>query len=224
MSGLLERIVRRRRASASRRLGPPSSSGAAAEGNGRADLDVNGAASADPAILALHAARREVSEPTPLESTAEAPHAPAPAQAQSEDDAPEPLAAPDHPSDPGFLERGRMRRRARYLRRLREVQMRDIGGFVVELNRFGREREELVQAKVESAAHTDAELRALERALNERHPLGELRLPGIGGACPVCGAVHGSDDRFCASCGEPLRDDDSPPEEDPLEYRHVYPE
>jgi hypothetical protein len=99
-----------------------------------------------------------------------------------------------------------MRRRARYLRRLREIQLRDIGGLMLELHRFGRERPDLVQGKLEWAARTDSELRALERALAEHQPLRELREPGIGGACARCGAVHGSEDRFCSSCGELLAD------------------
>jgi hypothetical protein len=114
-------------------------------------------------------------------------------------------AAPEpEPSEPGFRERGRIRRRARYLRRLREVQLRDIGGFVLELSRFQRDRPDLVQAKVAQAARTEAELRALEQALDERQALRELREPGIGGACDSCGAVYGSEDRFCAACGQPL--------------------
>jgi hypothetical protein len=103
-----------------------------------------------------------------------------------------------------------MRRRARYLRRLRELQLRDIGGIELELHRFSRERPELVHAKLQSAAAVDRELRALERALHGRVPLRELREPGIGGACFGCGAVYGSDDRFCASCGLAL----APPEFD----------
>ena len=103
---------------------------------------------------------------------------------------------------PRFVERGRMRRRARYLRRLREVQIRDIGGFELELHRFDRSRPEVLRAKIENAAQTDSELRALELALDDEVP---LREPGIGGACAGCGAVHGSEDRFCASCGQPLQ-------------------
>jgi hypothetical protein len=110
-----------------------------------------------------------------------------------------------------------MRRRARYLRRLREIQLRDIGGFVLELHRFGRERADLVQAKVAWAAHTDAELRRLERALLEHQPIRELREAGIGGACTHCGAVHGSQDRFCSTCGEPLVDDEPRPDEGPAD-------
>ena len=111
--------------------------------------------------------------------------------------------------EPGFRQRGRIRRRAGYLRRLREVQLRDIGGFMLELHRFERDRPDLVMAKVDGAARTDTELRALQRALGEEHPIGELSEAGIGGACQQCGAVHGSGDRFCASCGEPLNGTES---------------
>lgn len=97
-----------------------------------------------------------------------------------------------------------MRRRVRYLRQLRELQLRDIGGFMVELHRFRRERPGLVEEKVSAAAQTDRELRALEQALGERRAGGEIRAPGIGGACARCGTVHGSTDRFCAWCGSEL--------------------
>lgn len=145
MSGLLESVARRRRASAGRRLAPSTAD--------------NGAAPSAPAAV-------------------------------------------DTPST--VLARGRVRRRARYLRRLREIQLRDIGGFLLELHRAGREQPNLVRAKVLSAARTDGELRALERALGEPVAVRELREAGIGGACQNCGAVYGSADRYCASCGSPL--------------------
>jgi hypothetical protein len=113
--------------------------------------------------------------------------------------------APDVDQSPGLLARSRVRRRARYLRRLRELQLRDIGGFVVELHRFGRERPDLVRAKVEAAAETDRELRALEHALDDSGGAAmELREPGIGGACTGCGTVYGSGDRYCSWCGRTL--------------------
>jgi hypothetical protein len=101
-------------------------------------------------------------------------------------------------------ERGKIRRRVRYLRKLRELQLRDLGGFALEQRRLGRERPDLMAAKLEAAAETDRELRALERALSERRPLRELREPGIGGACQACGTVHGSSDRYCGWCGQKL--------------------
>lgn len=104
---------------------------------------------------------------------------------------------------PGLRGRARIRRRSRYLRQLRELQLRDLGGFVLELHRFGRQRPDLIEDKVSAAADTDRELRALEDALRRR-TLRELREPGIGGACPACGTVHGSSDRYCSWCGRAL--------------------
>jgi hypothetical protein len=281
MSGILERIVRRRRASASSRLGPPPESElpsalAPTHVNGTAPANGGPPAYATPPLngAALHAAVPEegeltseaqaveepatepapdateepATEPAP-DATEEPATEPAPELEQQPDlqeepdepqaphpepDVPAPIAdapiaaAPAPAVDPpppaehlpapaapraSFAERGRIRRRARYLRRLREVQLRDLGGFIVELRRFDRERPELVEGKVQSALETDAELRALERALGSEQPLRELREPGIGGVCSQCGAVHGSGDRYCASCGEPLsgiRDLDAP--------------
>ncbi|HWD84321.1 MAG TPA: hypothetical protein VG321_01130 [Solirubrobacteraceae bacterium] len=108
------------------------------------------------------------------------------------------------PAAAGLRGRAQMRRRARYLRKLRELQLRDIGGFVLELHRLGEERPELVQAKLAGAAATERELRALEHALGERRALREVREPGIGGACAACGTVHGSGDRYCSWCGRAL--------------------
>jgi hypothetical protein len=219
MSGLLERIGRRRTPSSdrpgllsegskeSRPADQPAETGSSDAGN---DAATNGAVGAHEPVTATLAppssdngATHEM--PAAAQATAEdaepAQHtAPADAAGGAADAATD--AAPDE--TPSFRDRGRLRRRARYLRRLRELQMRDIGGLVLELHRFGRERADLVQLKVVEAAATDVELRGLERALREQRPVRELREAGIGGACVRCGAVHGSADRFCASCGELL--------------------
>jgi hypothetical protein len=105
---------------------------------------------------------------------------------------------------PGLVTRTQMRRRIRYLSHLREVQLRDLGGFTLELHRFGRDKPEIVQAKLASAAQTDRELRTLQIALKGEVEFREVREAGIGGACEHCGAVYGSEDRFCSNCGEPL--------------------
>jgi hypothetical protein len=101
---------------------------------------------------------------------------------------------------PSFRSRGAMRRRLRYLRRARELGFRDLGGLVFDLRRFERDRPDLIDAKIHALYDVDTELRALERALEDRREVTELREPGIA-SCPRCGALHGSDARFCSSCG-----------------------
>ena len=110
-------------------------------------------------------------------------------------------ASQDVPSgSPGFNERGRMRRRARFLRKARELAYRDLGGLVFNLHRFGQRNDALVLAKLTTLGQIDAELRTLEGALAEHQPVTVLRDAGIA-ACPRCAAIHGSEDRFCPNCG-----------------------
>jgi hypothetical protein len=108
--------------------------------------------------------------------------------------------AAEQQSNGGFGARGRMRRRLRFLRKARELAYRDLGGLVFEMQRLGERRDELVAAKLATLSAIDTELRALEDALAERRPLTILRESGIA-ACPRCAAIHGSEDRFCPSCG-----------------------
>lgn len=115
-----------------------------------------------------------------------------------------PSEAPPEPRRPGFRERGRLRRRLRYLRKLRELQVRDLGGLVFDLRRFERKRDDLVAQKIDQIRAADDELRALEAALDERRDLRDVREPGIGGTCPRCFAIFGSNDRFCGDCGAAL--------------------
>ncbi len=108
---------------------------------------------------------------------------------------------PEAPSGPpGFSERGRMRRRMRFLRKARELAYRDLGGLVFDLHRFGHRNDTLVLTKLETVGRIDTELRALESTLAERRPVTVLREAGVA-ACPRCAAIHGSDDRFCPNCG-----------------------
>ncbi len=108
-----------------------------------------------------------------------------------------------HASPPGFGARGRVRRRARYLRKARELAYRDLGGLVYSLHRFGQRNDPLVLAKLATLGRIDAELRALEASLAERQPVTVLREAGIT-ACPRCAAIHSGEDRFCPNCGLPL--------------------
>jgi hypothetical protein len=109
-------------------------------------------------------------------------------------------ADPAAPPEPSFRNRGRLRRRLRFLRRVRELGFRDLGGLVFDQHKFNRPNDELVRGKVAALAAVDGELRALEEALGEKRDITELREPGIT-ACPRCGTLHGSDARFCPSCG-----------------------
>jgi hypothetical protein len=108
------------------------------------------------------------------------------------------------PDRPSFRHRGRLRRRLRYLRRVRELGFRDLGGLVFDQHRFSSVNEELVRGKLSALAAVDGELRALEQALDDRRPITELREPGVS-VCARCGGLHGSEARFCPSCGVPVR-------------------
>jgi hypothetical protein len=109
---------------------------------------------------------------------------------------------------PATERRSRVRRRTRYLRRVRELLLRDLGGLVYEIHRStGGDRMHyagLVRAKAERLAALDAELFALEKRIGAEHPETVLREAGVGGSCPSCGELHASDARFCSACGTRL--------------------
>ncbi len=118
---------------------------------------------------------------------------------------PEPAAmAPLPPRRPGFRERGQLRRRLRFLREARELGFRDLGGLVFDQHRFQRPNDALVQGKVAAIDGVDRELRIIEDVLAARRPYEELFVAGVS-ACPRCGALHGSDGRFCPHCGLDFR-------------------
>ncbi len=126
-----------------------------------------------------------------------------PAQAPDESLRAQPADADSASEAPGFQSRARARRRARFLRKARELAYRDLGGLVFNLHRFGQRNDALVLAKLTTLGHIDAELRAIEDALAERRPLTVLREAGIT-ACRRCAAIHSSEDSFCPNCGLPM--------------------
>jgi ribosomal protein L40E len=134
---------------------------------------------------------QQESQPTIVAPPQAPPAAPLPAGLAPEDVA---------PTRPSFRDRGRLRRRLRYLRRVRELGFRDLGGLAFDLHRFARRNDELVLGKLAALDAVDRELRAIERVLDQRRDIIELREPGVA-ACPRCGALHGSDARFCPQCG-----------------------
>ena len=132
----------------------------------------------------------------------------------------EPLPQPLDPAMPAGLEpaelaarapvgrRGRLRRRLRYLRRARELMLRDLGGLVYEVHRTGggdvNAHRSLLGAKVQRLANVERETHAIEDALMAPRADAVVFQPGIGGSCPVCAELYGSAARFCANCGTPL--------------------
>lgn len=107
---------------------------------------------------------------------------------------------PPGPHRPGFRERGRLRRRLRYLKQVRELGYRDLGGLVFDQHRFERGDDALVEGKVLAIETLDREIRALEEVLELQTPYVELFIPGVS-ACERCGTLHGSDGHFCPHCG-----------------------
>ena len=157
---------------------------------------------------------RRIRRPGAAEETrTEAVALPEPAHGSAPETAPvradgSPLPAGVSPED---LERrrragrpGKARRRARFLRRARELALRDLGGLVYEAARRDQDVGRLVREKVAHLRVLDSELHALEAELGT--PRGEtvLREPGVGGTCPRCGELHASDARFCSRCGVDL--------------------
>jgi hypothetical protein len=102
--------------------------------------------------------------------------------------------------------RSRLRRRARFLRRARELALRDLGGLVYEARRREQDSGKLVEDKVARLAALDSELGGIEATLGISRGETVIREPGVGGTCPRCGELHGSDARFCSYCGVNLEE------------------
>jgi hypothetical protein len=154
---------------------------------------------------------RRIRRPGAAEETrTEAIALPEPAHGSAPETAPvradgSPLPAGVTPEDlerrSGAGRRGKLRRRARFLRRARELALRDLGGLVYEAHRRDQDGGKVVKEKVQHLGVIDAELQGLEAELGT--PRGEtvLREPGVGGTCSRCGELHASDAQFCSRCG-----------------------
>jgi hypothetical protein len=104
----------------------------------------------------------------------------------------------------GSRERGRMRRRLRELRGLREAQLLELGALVLEAHKHGRDDSPVIKSKAAEAAATDAEARAVADALDADAGLDTIVTAGIAGPCPTCGTLTSTAWRFCSTCGTPL--------------------
>jgi hypothetical protein len=107
----------------------------------------------------------------------------------------------------GLTQRGRLRRRIRFLRKQRELQLRDLGGLIFDMYRFGSTRQDLVREKLAPMFEADRELRAFEAMVGGRQPTLEVREPGVGGSCPRCLTLYSTDAHFCWRCGLALTED-----------------
>src|SRR5947209_8027345 len=127
---------------------------------------------------------------------------------ESASGSPVPAGQEPPPAEPpptgGSRERAAIRRRARKLRRFREVRVRELGALVVEMNRLGRQNEELLRRKSAEISAIDRELDGLARALGSHVTIEQVVAAGVAGSCLGCGSLLGTDDRFCARCGRPV--------------------
>jgi hypothetical protein len=212
MSGLLRRLTRRRPATADENVSPTAASSEPATAPAETPAESGGqptvpeeqptvllpATSEQPAV-ALPAWTVAADQPTAFAAQ------PAPARDVPAGVDPHDLAT----APPASARRGKLRRRLRYLRHVRELLLRDLGGFTYEVHRTAggtaqEPQRRLTAAKAQRLAALDAEVLALESRLGEPHAETLLREPGIGGTCRECGELHASDAHFCARCGAPL--------------------
>lgn len=224
MSGLLRRLTRRGPATADESRSPATESSEPAAAPAETPAEPGG----QTPVSVWAGQARAAEEPSPaaeeqatvvLPSTGQQPlPAWTVAATQPTAYAAQPAPPRDLPAgvDPGELSaapasarRGKLRRRLRYLRHVRELLLRDLGGFTYEVHRTagGAPQEphrRLAAAKAERISKLDEEVLALESRLGEPHADGVLREPGIGGTCPHCGELHASDAHYCSRCGEPL--------------------
>jgi NADH pyrophosphatase NudC (nudix superfamily) len=106
------------------------------------------------------------------------------------------------PGATGFMQRARLRRRMRFLRRRRELALRELGSFVVKCQRDDPPGEAPLGEKIAAITAIDEEIATLARALDLREEVAVLREPGIA-SCEQCSTLHDSVARFCPNCGRP---------------------
>ena len=80
----------------------------------------------------------------------------------------------------------------------------DLGALVLEMHRHGRFLPDSLQRRAAEAVGTDAELRALSRALEAGDGNPDLVAAGVAGNCSRCGALHTIGSAFCSQCGNEL--------------------
>jgi hypothetical protein len=212
MSGLLRRLTRRGPATVDEDRSPEIASSEPVAAPAETPAEPGGQTTPAPAEQPTVALPAAAEQPLPAWTVA---------AGQPTAFAAQPAPARDLPAgvDPGDLaaapaasaRRGKLRRRLRYLRHVRELLLRDLGGFTYEVHRTAggnvqEPQRRLAAAKAERLSALDAEVLALEAQLGVPHEAAVLREPGIGGTCRECGELHASDAHFCSRCGAPLDD------------------
>ena len=215
MSGPLRRLTRRRPATADENRSPTTASSepVAAPAETPAEPGGQQPVPAEQPTVALPATTEQPAAPAqPLPAWTVAASQPTAFAAQPAPARDLPAGVDPHDlatAAPASARRGKLRRRLRYLRHVRELLLRDLGGFTYEVHRTAggtaqEPQRRLTAAKAERISALDAEVLALEARLGEPHAETLLREPGIGGTCGECGELHASDAHFCSRCGAPL--------------------
>jgi hypothetical protein len=148
-----------------------------------------------PSLTNLTRKARDAAAGSPVPAGQEPPPPPPPPTADAADAPAAPAATPT------TAERGSIRKRARRLQRLREVQLRELGALVVEMKRLDRDNPDLLKRKAAELLALDEELRGLRTALGQRETVEQLVAAGVAGSCRRCATLLSTDDLFCPHCG-----------------------
>src|SRR3954470_17273566 len=124
---------------------------------------------------AAEGTRTEPTTPAPAHGSAPA----APATGEGGQRLPAGIAPEDLEQRGVTGRRSRLRRRARFLRRARELALRDLGGLVYEARRREQDGGKLVDEKVARLGAIDAELTGIEAALGMARGETVIREPGV---------------------------------------------
>jgi NADH pyrophosphatase NudC (nudix superfamily) len=95
---------------------------------------------------------------------------------------------------------GRLRRERRSLLRLREQQIRDLGGLVLEMYRLDRFRQDVIYEQAAEIVAVEERLREVDEllfAVSNRRSTAANR-------CDQCGTPLYAGARFCPGCGRPV--------------------
>jgi hypothetical protein len=109
-------------------------------------------------------------------------------------------SAPPAPRRRALPPAGHLRRERRNLLRLREQQIRDLGGLVLEMYRQDRFRQDLIYEQTAEIVAVEERLREVDElllAVSNRRSAAAPR-------CEQCGTPLYPGARFCPSCGHPV--------------------